>query len=47
MILDGGEVDAYNGKAVRASAGSLFHLPIVKLRGRNIRRDRQRAPEPG
>lgn len=28
VVLDGG-VDAYNGKAVRASAGSLFHLPVV------------------
>jgi RNA methyltransferase, TrmH family len=28
ILLDGG-VDPYNGKVVRASAGSLFHLPIV------------------
>jgi TrmH family RNA methyltransferase len=28
VLLDGG-VDAYNGKAVRASAGSVFHLPVV------------------
>jgi TrmH family RNA methyltransferase len=28
VVLDGG-VDAYNGKSVRASAGSLFHLPVV------------------
>lgn len=28
VVLVGG-VDAYNGKAVRASAGSLFHLPVV------------------
>jgi len=28
VIVDGG-VDPYNGKAVRASAGSLFHLPVV------------------
>ena len=28
VVLDGG-VDPHNGKAVRASAGSLFHLPIV------------------
>jgi TrmH family RNA methyltransferase len=28
VVVDGG-VDAYNGKAVRASAGSLFHLPVV------------------
>jgi TrmH family RNA methyltransferase len=31
VVMDGG-VDAYNGKAVRASAGSLFHLPIVESR---------------
>ncbi len=29
VVLVGG-VDAYNGKAVRASAGSLFHLPVVQ-----------------
>ncbi|MDT4892187.1 MAG: methyltransferase, TrmH family [Pseudonocardiales bacterium] len=29
VVLDGG-VDAYNGKVVRASAGSLFHLPVVE-----------------
>ncbi|HJQ42703.1 MAG TPA: RNA methyltransferase [Jatrophihabitantaceae bacterium] len=28
VVLAGG-VDIYNGKAVRASAGSLFHLPVV------------------
>jgi RNA methyltransferase, TrmH family len=28
VLLDGG-VDPYNGKVVRASAGSLFHLPVV------------------
>ena len=28
VVLDGG-VDPYNGKVVRASAGSLFHLPLV------------------
>lgn len=28
VIVVGG-VDVYNGKAVRASAGSLFHLPVV------------------
>lgn len=28
VVLVGG-VDPYNGKAVRASAGSLFHLPVV------------------
>ncbi len=28
VVVDGG-VDPYNGKAVRASAGSLFHLPVL------------------
>jgi TrmH family RNA methyltransferase len=29
VILAGNSVDPYNGKAVRASAGSLFHVPIA------------------
>ncbi|MDX6285465.1 MAG: methyltransferase, TrmH family [Frankiales bacterium] len=29
VVLTGSAVDAYNGKCVRASAGSLFHLPVV------------------
>ncbi|MET1004920.1 MAG: RNA methyltransferase [Propionibacteriaceae bacterium] len=29
VILTAGSVDAYNAKTVRASAGSLFHLPLV------------------
>jgi len=29
VLLAGQSVDPYNGKAVRASAGSLFHLPIA------------------
>jgi TrmH family RNA methyltransferase len=29
VLLDGG-VDPYNGKAVRATAGSLFHLPVLE-----------------
>ena len=28
VVLTGSSVDPYNGKAVRASAGSLFHLPV-------------------
>jgi TrmH family RNA methyltransferase len=28
VVLAGRSVDPYNGKAVRASAGSLFHLPV-------------------
>jgi RNA methyltransferase, TrmH family len=29
VVLTGASVDPYNGKAVRASAGSLFHLPLA------------------
>jgi len=29
VVLAGTSVDPYNGKAVRASAGSLFHLPVA------------------
>jgi TrmH family RNA methyltransferase len=29
VVLTGGSVDAYNPKTVRASAGSLFHVPIA------------------
>ena len=29
VVLTGTSVDVYNAKAVRASAGSLFHLPVV------------------
>ena len=29
VLLTGSSVDPYNGKAVRASAGSLFHLPLA------------------
>lgn len=29
VVLTGSSVDAYNGKVVRATAGSLFHLPVV------------------
>ena len=30
VVFAGDSVDPYNGKAVRASAGSLFHLPVVR-----------------
>ncbi len=30
VVFTDGSVDPYNGKCVRASAGSLFHLPIVR-----------------
>jgi TrmH family RNA methyltransferase len=29
VVLTGSSVDPYNGKAVRASAGSLFHVPLA------------------
>ena len=29
VVLTKGSVDVYNGKCVRATAGSIFHLPIV------------------
>jgi TrmH family RNA methyltransferase len=32
VVLAGDAVDPHNGKAVRASAGSLFHLPIARSR---------------
>jgi TrmH family RNA methyltransferase len=30
VVLAGDSVDPYNGKTVRATAGSLFHLPVVR-----------------
>jgi TrmH family RNA methyltransferase len=32
VLFAGDSVDPYNGKSVRASAGSLFHLPIARSR---------------
>jgi TrmH family RNA methyltransferase len=32
VVLTGDSVDVYNGKAVRASVGSLFHLPVALTR---------------
>jgi len=32
VILTGDSVDPHNGKCVRASAGSLFHLPLTRVR---------------
>jgi TrmH family RNA methyltransferase len=32
VVFAGDSVDAYNGKAVRASAGSLFHVDVVRAR---------------
>jgi TrmH family RNA methyltransferase len=33
LVLAGSSVDPYNGKVVRASAGSLFHLPLAVQHG--------------
>ncbi len=32
MLLAGDAVDVHNGKCVRASAGSVFHLPVARDR---------------
>jgi TrmH family RNA methyltransferase len=43
VVLTGSSVDPYNGKAVRASAGSLFHLPLaVESDTEQVVRDLQR-----
>jgi TrmH family RNA methyltransferase len=33
VVFGGSSVDAYNPKAVRASAGSIFHVPVVRAVG--------------
>lgn len=33
VVLAGDSVDPHNGKCVRAAAGSLFHVPITRVRG--------------
>jgi RNA methyltransferase, TrmH family len=35
VVLDGG-VDPYNGKAVRATAGSIFHLPVISCAAEDL-----------
>jgi len=35
-------VDPHNPKAVRATMGSLFHLPVVKVDGADLARELQR-----
>ncbi len=52
VVLAGHSVDPYNPKTVRASVGSLFHLPVVvepdaaaaveRRTGRRVRRPRRR-----
>ena len=44
VVLTDASVDPYNGKCVRASAGSLFHLPVVGRPAGRRRRTRLRAP---
>lgn len=43
VILLGDAVDPHNGKCVRASAGSVFHLPIARERSVNVGLDALRA----
>ena len=40
VVLAGHSVDAYNPKTVRASVGSLFHLPVA------VAPDRRGGPSP-
>ena len=48
VIFSDASVDPYNGKCVRASAGSLFHLPVVALPGAAQPRGAQpRGAQPG
>ena len=42
VVFSDASVDPYNSKCVRASAGSLFHLPVVA--GSPLRRTRQGQP---
>jgi TrmH family RNA methyltransferase len=43
VVLAADSVDPYNGKVVRASAGSLFHLPVVREAGLTAAVDTARA----
>ncbi len=43
VVLAGDTVDPHNGKAVRASTGSVFHLPIVRERDTAVAIDACRA----
>jgi TrmH family RNA methyltransferase len=43
VLLAGDTVDPHNGKAVRASTGSIFHLPIARDRDTNAVLDACRA----
>lgn len=45
VLLTGDSVDPYNGKCVRASAGSLFHLPVSI--GRTVQEDLPALREAG
>jgi TrmH family RNA methyltransferase len=42
VFIDGG-VDAYDGKVVRASAGSIFHLPVIEVAFEHLLPDTHRA----
>ena len=43
VVLAGDTVDPHNGKAVRASTGSVFHLPIARERDAALALDACRA----
>lgn len=43
VILAGDSVDPHNGKSVRSTAGSLFHLPIARERNVDVVLDSLRA----
>lgn len=42
-VIQVGGVDPYNGKAVRATAGSLFHLPIIDASAEQLLAGARRA----
>jgi TrmH family RNA methyltransferase len=46
VIFSDASVDPYNGKCVRASAGSLFHLPVVDLSARHPQEGKREARGP-
>jgi len=48
VVLAGDSVDPHNGKCVRASTGSLFHLPVARERDvADVMTVRQRSARPG
>ncbi len=45
VVFSDASVDPYNGKCVRASAGSLFHLPVTALSGEGQSEQATRLPQ--